>query len=128
MKHTFATAGAALFLFCTAPGYAQETTAPASQASPGMMGGMKMEDMMSQCRTHCQNMSSSMDNLANTIEEARASNDPAKMRDALEKAQKALTEMKEKMSSCRSMMDMMGKMHSGGGMGMMSGAGEGAKE
>lgn len=119
MKNTLSATAVALALLFAAPGYAQETTAPASQASSGMMGGMKMDDMMKQCRTHCQQMSSSLEDLTKMIEDAKASNDPARMREALDKTQMALSGMKENMSSCRSMMDMMQKMHGGGGMGMM---------
>lgn len=119
MKNTLSATAVALTLAFAAPGHAQETTAPASQASSGMMGGMKMDDMMKQCRTHCQQMSSSMEDLTNTIQQAKASNEPAQMREALNKAETTLSEMKENMSSCRSMMDMMHKMHGGGGMDMM---------
>lgn len=128
MKNRLSAVAATAFFLLTAPGYTQETTSSASQNSGGMMGGMKMGDMMQQCRTLCQQMSTSMDDLTTTVKQAMDSNDPAQMRDALEKTHASLTRMQEKMSSCRSKMDMMQKMHSGGGMGMMQGMGAEKKE
>ncbi len=84
---------------------------------------MSMPDMMKSCQEHCQATSKTIDQLTRTIEEAKTSNDPAKMRAALDQAQQPLTDMKEHMNMCRNMMGMMQKMHGMGGMmggGMMS--------
>lgn len=72
---------------------------------------MSMDNMMKGCREHCQQTTASIDRLMQTMEEAEQSNDLAKMRAALDEAQKPLTEMKEHMSMCMNMMDMMQKMH-----------------
>ncbi|PYR89403.1 MAG: hypothetical protein DMF84_24585 [Acidobacteria bacterium] len=72
-----------------------------------------MDDMMKQCREHCSMATKQMDEMMKKMTDASASNDPAKMRAALDDAQKPLTEMKGQMEQCMSMMDMMQKM---GGM------------
>ena len=51
---------------------------------------------------------------AKALEEANQSNDPARMRAANDQAMKALAEMKNHMSMCMNMMDMMEKMHGKG--------------
>jgi len=48
------------------------------------------------------------------LEDAEQSNDPARMRAALGQARKSLAEMKNHMSMCMNMMDMMEKMHGKG--------------
>ena len=78
------------------------------QVQPGQM--MSMGDMTKGCREHCEAMTKSMDQMAKTIAEARQSNDPAKMRAALDQAQKPLGEMQEHMKMCMSMMTMMQNM------------------
>lgn len=54
---------------------------------------MSMDDMMIACREHCQMPMTSMEDLAKTMTDARASNHPAKMRAALEQAEKPLADM-----------------------------------
>lgn len=76
-------------------------------------GQMSMDDMMKRCREHCQATLKSTDALAKTIAEAKESNDPAKMRAALEQAEKPLADMREHMNMCMMMMNMMEKMHGG---------------
>lgn len=98
---------------------AQQTTDKPPQKS----GQMSMGDMMSGCREHCQATMKSMEQMHKTMEEAKASNDPAKMRAALDQAQKPLADMKEHMGMCMNMMSMMDKMHGGGMGGMMRGSG-----
>lgn len=85
---------------------------------PGQMGRMSMDDMMKQCREHCQATSRSADQMLTTIREARQSNDPAETRGALETIEKPLAEMQEHMKMCLHTMDMM-RMQ--GGMGRMMG-------
>lgn len=72
---------------------------------------MSMPDMMKNCQEHCQATSKTIDQLTRTINEAKNSNDPGKMRAALDQAQKPLAEMKEHMNMCMNMMSMMQKMH-----------------
>jgi hypothetical protein len=68
------------------------------------------------CREHCQATTKSIDQMTKTIDEAKASNDPVKMRAVLDQAQKPLAEMKNHMSMCMNMTNMMEKMHGKGGM------------
>jgi len=75
---------------------------------------MQMGDIMAECRKHCEATSGMIDQLNRTIDEAKKSSDPGKMRTALESVQKPLTDMKNHMSMCMSRMDMMLKMHPGG--------------
>lgn len=75
-----------------------------------------MDDMMKGCREHCQATTKSIDQMTKMMDEAKASNDPAKMRAALDQAQKPLAAMKEHMNMCMNMMSMMEKMHGKGGM------------
>ena len=97
---------------------AQQQGRPAQQSGQQQpaQGQMSMEDMMKGCREHCETAMKSTDALAKTIADARASNDPAKMRAALEQSEKPLTDMRQHMSMCMNMMTMMQKMH-----GMMGG-------
>ncbi|HJT70837.1 MAG TPA: hypothetical protein VJ731_11605 [Terriglobales bacterium] len=90
--------------------------------SGAQQGGMKMDDMMKSCQQHCQRTTASIDQLTKEMEEAKQSNDPAKMRKALEDAQKPLADMKNHMSMCMNMMDMMQKMGNMPGMMPESGA------
>ena len=93
----------------------QQKSATQGQKAEQQRGGqMQMGDMMAMCREHCQATSNSIDQLNKTIDKAKRSNDPAKMRAALDSVQKPLADMKNHMSMCMSMMEMMQKMHGGG--------------
>ena len=72
-----------------------------AQSGSDHVGSDKMGGM-----SCCARKSDSMDRTLKTIEEARTSNDPAKMRAALEQVQKPLTEMKSHMRMCDHMMGM----------------------
>jgi len=72
---------------------------------------MSMDKMMEQCRQHCESTAKSVDALMKTVADAKQSNDPAKMRAALDAVEKPLGEMKNHMNMCMSMMKMMGDMH-----------------
>lgn len=92
----------------------------------GMMSGM--HEMMSECREHCEKAAASMGEVRESLSEARESNDPAQMREAIEEADAPLGMMQERMSMCMKMMDMMhGKgmsgMHGDGMSGMSGGEG-----
>lgn len=88
----------------------------AEQPTPsGQM--QSMDDMMKECRTHCQETTNTIDQMTTKMDKAKQLNDPAQMRTALEQAQKPLAEMKDHMTKCMNMMSMMQNMHSGmGGM------------
>jgi hypothetical protein len=79
---------------------------PPSQTHP-------MAGMMKECRQRCQATQASIDQLSKSLEEARHSNDPAKMRAAIDRAQKPLQEMRDHMAGCMNMMQMMQNMHGG---------------
>lgn len=104
-----------LALVLTALAAAQQSDAPPT-TQPG--DKMSMGSMMKQCMQHCQTTSKSIDQASKAIEEARNSNDPAQMKEALGQAQKQLAGMKEHMSGCMDMMqnmrgNMMGEMKNG---------------
>lgn len=93
---------------------------PAQRSKEGKaMEKMSMDDMMKQCTEHHQAAMKSIDQMSKTMEGAKQSNDPAKMRTAMDQAQKQLAQMKEHMTMCRNMMGMMEKMQ--GMEGMMKG-------
>ena len=58
----------------------------------------------------------SIDQLTKMMEAAKQSNDPVKMRAALDQGQKQLSEMKQHMTMCGNMMSTMEKMPGMGGM------------
>ena len=66
-----------------------------------------------QCRDQNQSMKKSVEQLSNMLADAKRSNDTSKMRDAIDKAQQQLADMKQNMDACRKMMDMMEKSHGG---------------
>lgn len=80
---------------------------------------MNMGDMMKQCKDHCQRTTTAINQTRKDIEAAEQSNDPAKMRAALEQTDKHLSDMSQHMNSCMSMMNMMQ---------IMQGIGSGAKK
>ena len=81
-----------------------------------------MDDMMKECRSHCQATTTSIEQLTKRMEEAKQSNDPEQMRTVLDQAQTSLTEMQNHMRGCRNMMSMMEHMHGGMGGMMKKGA------
>ncbi|HYU48109.1 MAG TPA: hypothetical protein VEK84_18245 [Terriglobales bacterium] len=96
------------------------------QQDQGMQGmpGMQMNKgatapnnrMMQNCHKNMQSMMDSNTQTTKDIEAARKSNNPAKMRAALDEADKALTGMNDHMKMCMGMMDMMQNMQGMGGM------------
>src|SRR5882724_7117602 len=80
------------------------------------------DNMIKECRTHCQVTTTSIDQLTKRMETAKQSNDPVQMRAALDEAQKPLTDMKDHMAMCMNMMSMMHGRHGGMG-GHMDGQG-----
>ena len=84
------------------------------QMQPGQK--MSKNQMMQGCHKHMQSMMDSNAQTTKDIEAAKQSNDPAKMRAALDEAEKALNPMNEHMKGCMRMMNMMQNMHGNGGM------------
>ena len=68
---------------------------------------MSMDYMMKGCREHCQATTASIDKTLSSIAEAKKTNDPAKMRAALDQVEKPLAEMRSHMGMCMNMMNMM---------------------
>lgn len=85
------------------------------------MQGMQMVNgqMMQGCRKNMQSMMDANAKTTKDIEAAKTSNDPAKMRAALDEAEKALRPMTERMNKC------MGMMQNMGGKNGMMGSGQG---
>jgi len=90
------------------------------QGMQGMQSGQmqhgNMNQMMQNCRKTMQPMMQANTQAKKDIETAKSSNDPAKMRAALDEAEKAIDGMNTHMTTCMSMMNMMENMH-----GMMGG-------
>ncbi len=112
-------AGAVSLMIATAV-WAQQSNANNGQQMQNMQGmqmqnGQKMSknQMMQGCHKHMQSMMDSNAQTTKDIEAAKQSNDPAKMRAALDEAEKALSPMNEHMKGC---MRMMQDMHNKGGM------------
>ena len=115
-------AGAVSLMIATAV-WAQQSNANNGQQMQNMQGmqmqnGQKMSknQLMQSCHKHMQSMMDSNAHTAKDIEAAKQSNDPAKMRAALDEAEKALSPMNEHMKGCMKMMSMMQNMHGKGGM------------
>lgn len=91
-----------------------------SMGMQGMQSGQmqhgNMDQMMQNCRKTMQPMMQTNSQAKKNIEAAKASNDRAKMRAALDEAEKAIDGMNTHMSTCMSMMNMMQNMHGMGGM------------
>jgi hypothetical protein len=94
----------------------QEKQQPSHKSEMKPMQKMSMDDMMKECSEHHQAMTKSVDQMSKTLEGGKQSNDPGKMRAAIDQAQKQLSDMKEHMTMCGNMMSMMEKMQGMGGM------------
>ena len=107
-----------VMVFVSAPEltFSQEKQQPSQKSEMKSMGKMSMDEMMKECREHHQSTVKSIDQMIKMMEGGKQSNDPAKMRAALDQGQKQLSEMKEHMTKCGNMMSMMEKMP---GMGEM---------
>jgi hypothetical protein len=96
-----------------------------TEGMEGMQGMQKgqtqhgnMNQMMQKCQSTMQPMMQTNNQAKQDIEAAKTSNDPAKMRSALDEAEKAIDGMNTHMTSCMSMMQ---NMHGMMGSGMMGG-------
>ncbi len=90
----------------------QESEAGKTQAPQRQKGAG--HEMMMECHQNMQSIRQSNDRLKATIEAAKTSNDPAKMRAALDDAEKSIDSMNSHMDRC---MAMMNSMHGNGMMG-----------
>src|SRR5687767_639908 len=70
---------------------------------------MPMGEMMQECMEHHQSVMKSIDEMSKMMEGAKQSDDPVKMKGALDDGHKRLSEMKEHMGMCGNMMSMMEK-------------------
>lgn len=84
-----------------------------------------MESMMQRCREHQQAASASMDEMLTRMDEAQQSDDPARLRQAVQEAQTRMRDMRQNMPVCMEMMNQMQGMSGmmGGGMSGMMGRG-----
>ena len=120
LKNPLITAAMAFAL--AIPVLAQQSNT-SNQQEQGMQGMQSeqmqhgsMDQMMQKCRSTMLPMMNRNSQARKDIASAKASNDPAKMRSALDEAEKAIDGMDAHMNSCMSMMNMMQNMH-----GMMGG-------
>jgi|GEM_PF-1817156 hypothetical protein len=102
---------------------AQQPESTTQQQNPGMQGmqGMhsqhgNMNQMMQDCHKNMQSMQKTNEKARQEIATAKQSNDPTKMRAALDEADKALAGVSDHMQKCQGMMQ-----HMQGMSGMMSG-------
>jgi vancomycin resistance protein YoaR len=91
----------------------QQEKQPSQKSEMKSMGNMSMEGMMKECSEHHQAVTKSLDQTSKTLEGAKQSNDPDKMRAAIDQAQKQLADMNDHMTMCGNMMNMMQKMQGG---------------
>jgi len=107
-----------VMVFVSAPDLApsQEKQPPSSSGHMMSTEKMSMDDMMKDCMQHHRAGMKSIDQMTKMMEGAKQSNDPVKMRAALDQGQKQLGQMKEHMTMCGNMMSMMEKMQGMGGM------------
>jgi hypothetical protein len=125
MKSIYCTA-LALMLALAAAGNVAAKEKEASAAKQG--GGMTMMDMMGKSSMSCMTTSDSLESLSKAVQEALKSDDKAKMKAALQQAEAHIAQMKNHMSMCTDMMNMMsGMMGSGKSEGGMMGGGMGGK-
>jgi hypothetical protein len=113
------TAIASTVVIILASGFLSAQQPPGQQKQPSQkgemksMGNMSMEGMMKECSEHHQAVTKSLDQTSKTLEGAKQSNDPDKMRAAIDQAQKQIADMKDHMTMCGNMMNMMQKMQGG---------------
>jgi len=113
------TAIASTVVIILASGFLSAQQPPGQQKQPSQkgemksMGNMSMEGMMKECSEHHQAVTKSLDQTSKTLEGAKQSNDPDKMTAAIDQAQKQIADMKDHMTMCGNMMNMMQKMQGG---------------
>src|SRR5213078_867112 len=80
------------------------------QAAPSQAPRMSMDEMMQQCKKHCESTNAMLESLIREAEAARKSNEAPKISVALQNAEQMASEMKNHMQMCMNMMSMMGNM------------------
>lgn len=93
----------AVFALAQRPASSQQQQKPQQQQTQPM----SMDQMMQECRKHCDATTTMLESLIRQAEDAKKSGDVPKMRAALDNAQQQAQEMKKHIEMCRSMMDMM---------------------
>lgn len=95
---------------------AQNQPMEGMQGMQGMHGQIQQgqQGMMGDCHRKMQALQKSNAQTKRDIESAKQSNDPGKMRAALDEADKALTAVNDHINSCMSMMNMMQGKHEEG--------------
>ena len=98
-----------------------------AESRQGMGDMQSMDQVMAECQKHNATASQMIDQLMLMMEKGKRANDPAKMRDVLEKSQTDLAALKRDMAPCMNMMNMMQNMSGsmGGQMGGMMQGGSG---
>lgn len=91
------------------PSQDQQKSQPPSGVPP-----MSMNEMMQGCSKHSEISTTILESVIRQAEAAKQSRELPKMQLALDNAQQQLQEVKKHVESCRSMIDMMRKMNSGG--------------
>src|SRR6266478_686591 len=114
------TAIASTVVIILASGFLLAQQTPGQQEKQSLQKGemksmekMSMDGMLKECSEHHQAVTKSLDQTSKTLEGAKQSNDPNKMRAAIDEAQKQLADMKDHMAVCGNMMNMMQKMQGG---------------
>jgi hypothetical protein len=100
---TMAFSRIALMLVAFAALTALASAGPQQPAS----GQMDMKAMMAHCQGQHQEMSSALDKALATIRDARESNDPQRLRAALDQTEGSLTTLRQHISMCSTMMSKM---------------------
>lgn len=98
-----AVAGFTLTVMAQEPKPSEDPADPAPQS--GMMGKTGMMGMMKKCMEHCRTVrESSSGEALERLRQAKASEDPAVLRAALDEALKALEDGNKRMEACMKMM------------------------
>ncbi len=115
-KYTLLLAFALFATLAVAGESGMEGNMPGSKGEMG--GGMSMMEMSGKAGGECRMMSDTLGGLLKTVQDAKRSDDKAKMKAALEQVEGHIAGMRSHMGECMNMMGMMEKMMGGG---MMSG-------
>ena len=80
------------------------------QPAPSQARRMSMDEMMQQCKKHCESTNAMLESLIREADAAKRSNEAPKMSAALDNTEQMASEMKKHMEMCMNMMSMMGNM------------------
>jgi hypothetical protein len=90
----------------------QENSQQTSKAA-GKNQKMSMSAMQKECQQHCSSRGQSISQLTQRLNQAEQSNDPAKMKAAIQEAKGQLNEMNSHMTACMNKMSMKNMHHQG---------------